>query len=618
MNLQMVRRLPLYVDAARRLGPGWVAFRLRYAAELKSGVHVRRSPLGEWPVSAPTSWRPTPIVDADGLSAWLLENYCRDQRQELAGLVSDLRERRFGVFGTKVQMEDWHHDPFAGVRYPRETHWSQVSEFPDADLKRIWEPSRFGWAFDLVRAHVVVPECGAGELFWELFDEWREQNPPNEGVNWQCGQEASLRLMAVTCAAQAMPEILNDMRMGQLQQFAEVTANRVASNIAYARSQKNNHHISEAVGLLTASYLHPDGGGEQWHKLGQRHLKEVAETLIFQDGGSSQYSTNYHRVFVQNLTWAKMLSLRTGGTLLAEVSDALERSALFLSALVEPISGSGPFFGPDDGARVLPLDRVPHRDLAHDAHIASAVAGCECGCGLGGGAASTEGLAWLGMALPSPTKTDMSEPWVKSFADIGLHLLVHGSTRVYVRCGSYEFRPAHEDQLHCDIWIDGRNVASDSGTQSYKPASGEPGPLSGVAAHNSPHIEGEPQMPTVGRFLKARWPSGSIVRLVASEDSVSGVFTVHTDGSHHFERTVEVSAEGVRVDDSCQSDSEFVTHWSAPCGVTEVRGSKVKTYERTGFRSDAYGRFDEVPVLICQASQQISVFWANEREYRQQ
>lgn len=588
----------------RRLGPGWLAFRLRYATERKTGLLRRRSPLQPWPAPLPATARPLPIVQSGALRQWLTTNLDGAGRDALSARVSALREHHFDVFGTQVTLASWHDDPRADVSYPAVAHWSDVEEFPGVDLKRVWEPSRFGWAFDLARAELALPDSGAGELFWELLDWWMQENPPNAGVNWACGQEASIRLMAVTAVAQAMAHTVTDDRATRLVTLAAVTGRRVAANIAYARSQRNNHHASEAVGLLTAGYWMGDAEGERLFRLGERHLVEVAEELIFPDGGSSQYSTNYHRVFVQDLVWASLLYQRMGRQLPHSVDDALRRAAGFLSALVEPISGWAPFFGPDDGARVLPLDQVPHRQLAHDSHLACAVAQVPCLCGIDANA-STEGLAWFGLTAPASATPRPHGPWAATFPDMGVHLLGRGTTRVYVRCGEYRFRPTQEDQLHCDIWVDGQNIATDAGTQSYTPAPGEPGALDRPWHHNTVTINGQPHMPKVSRFLWARWAVGSVHDWDPSIPSAA--FELRT-ASGTLRRRVRVGHRRVAFSDSAWPETGLQVYWNVLLGHLSNLNYDIsaRLHTTVSAQSAAYGDATLQPTVTLQATASVS------------
>jgi hypothetical protein len=51
------------------------------------------------------------------------------------------------------------------------------SQFTNSDIKFIWEPARFGWAYTLGRAyHLTQDETYAG-TFWKYFERFTDANP---------------------------------------------------------------------------------------------------------------------------------------------------------------------------------------------------------------------------------------------------------------------------------------------------------------------------------------------------------------------------------------------------------------------------------------------------------
>src|SRR6185312_2792000 len=101
------------------------------------------------------------------------------------------------------------------------------------------------WAFALTRAFARTGEAKYAEVFWRLFADWCTRNPPNRGPNWMCGQESTFRLMAVVFAAEGLG--VPPAQREQLARFVVATGRRIAANLDYALSQKNNHGVSECV-----------------------------------------------------------------------------------------------------------------------------------------------------------------------------------------------------------------------------------------------------------------------------------------------------------------------------------------------------------------------------------
>jgi len=95
-------------------------------------------------------------------------------------------------------------------------HWTAYEKNPQlfaplfslvSDIKFLWEPARFGWAFTLGRAYCVARPRRSiseeyAETFWKYFEQFAEGNPPYLGPHWMNGQEVAIRLTALVWAAQ--------------------------------------------------------------------------------------------------------------------------------------------------------------------------------------------------------------------------------------------------------------------------------------------------------------------------------------------------------------------------------------------------------------------------------
>src|SRR5215207_7043358 len=260
---------------------------------------------------------------------------------------------------------DWHKDPVTGIKLDSQKHWSELADDADVDIKFIWEASRFGMVYTLVRAYASTRDEKFAEAFWELIQSWAEANPPNMGPNWMDGQEAALRLMAWTFGFYAFMDSSSTTpeRIAQFTVMVAAHAERIFKNIDYAISTHSNHTISEAFGLWLAGLLFPElKDAEKHRRLGRRLLEQEAVAQIFPDGTYSMYSLNYHR-FVLNIY---LCMIRLGELNQSPASslivDSVESSVHFLSQLIDPKTGKMPVYGSNDGALVLPLNNCDFTD----------------------------------------------------------------------------------------------------------------------------------------------------------------------------------------------------------------------------------------------------------------
>lgn len=419
----------------------------------------------------------------------------------------------------------FNHDPLHGVDWPVGRHWTTYRQFDAAlaDLKCVWEPSRFAWAFALTRDHVRSQgRSQAARLFWQTLAEWDAQNPYGLTPQWICGQEGTFRLMAWLFAAlvtgrDAPPDTASLARLTELVWY---TGRHIDENILYARSQKNNHAISEAVGLWTIGLMFPElRSADAWRRRGRAVLGEEISRQLYADGSYVQHSLVYHRVMLDDLLWAVALG-RSAGEPVDELSEPLRRATDWLREMVDPKSGAAPNYGSNDGASVLPLSSCDYRDFRPTLQAAHfALQGERC---LAPGPWD-EKLVWLfgPEALESPVTLRARS---RSFAatDGGYYTLAGERSWGMCRVHTYRDRPGQADMLHFDLWFDGQNVLRDAGSYHYFAPQPWHGYFASTAAHNTIEIDGQDQMVRGPNFLWLRWTRAKLLECKHSADGQLG------------------------------------------------------------------------------------------------
>jgi hypothetical protein len=311
--------------------------------------------------------------------------------------------------------------------------------------------------------------------------------------------------------------------MQRLAQAVGEHAARITPTLVYARSQNNNHLLTEAAGLFTAGVFlpgHPSAPG--WRKLGWRWLHWGLQAQIAADGAYIQNSANYHRLMLQAALWGcRVAGIQNISFPLATL-ERLSEATRWLIKLVDPPSGQAPNLGPNDGAYILPLTVCPFSDYRPLLQAASQV--------FLGNRPYPQGPwdemeLWLQTAAGNrPPNSDEKQ---RSAAGGPLvhhrtpHILrsLSGDSWAYLRVARYAARPGHADQLHLDLWWRGLNVAQDAGTYLYNGSPPWENALSSTFVHNTIAIDGREQMTRAGRFLWLDWAQGQIVSGEAAEDS---------------------------------------------------------------------------------------------------
>ncbi len=412
----------------------------------------------------------------------------------------------FGWFKkTGTEPPKWHQNPFnlqfsAGIK----KQWYEIADFDSqiGDIKTIWEASRFDWVLGFSQAAAL----GNQDLLIKLnqwLKDWCQYNPPYRGVNWKCGQEASIRVMHLCMAASILEQ--QQTPSDALVQLIKIHLKRIAATIGYAVAQDNNHGTSEAAALfIGGSFLlaSDDENAISYQKIGRKWLENRAQHLIAEDGTFSQYSTNYHRVMLDTYSmveyWRNLLNLpRFSKKLYCKLALASH----WLFQMTQIATGDVPNLGANDGARLLPLTATDYRDFRPSVQLATVLFQQKCAYADSGDWDLP--LYWLKLKKPTESIATATSVF---FAQGGYALLRHKKIFVLFNLPQFKFRPSQADALHIDLWCDGENILRDAGTYSYNPMDKAfTHYFSAVEAHNTVQFDQHNQMPRLGRFLFASW-----------------------------------------------------------------------------------------------------------------
>ncbi len=589
------------IELIRRLGPGWVLFRGVYALRKKTGLLRRCFPtlqldsvnlldvVGDAVPTDPDKYRayrestesrfffpqgnpPDGAALRQVVSAAGVERAC--------AVANDYTRGRFLYYGKQVldlgQPVDWLVNPFTGGRHEARTHWCDYDTFSASagDIKDVWEPSRFACAFWLVRAFALTGEEKYPAAFWSLFDTWCEQNPANRGPNWKCGQEIALRTMAWCFALYGFwhSDATTTRHIVNMVKLLAIQADRIAANIGYAVSQKNNHAISEATGLLTVGLLFPElKHSAKWQAMGRQVLEREVCRQIYEDGSYVQHSMNYHRLMLHDCIWAIRLAELNDRPLSDELIDRVGRAAEFLFQMTDPDTGRVPNYGANDGALILPLNSCAYPDYRPVVQ--------SCWYLLHGEKAYPTGdwdedLPWLFGPQAMKKCVSARSRGSTAFATGGYYTLATKRTWGMVRCHQYRDRVGHADLLHLDLWADGTNLLRDCGSYRYF-APDEPvleAYFGSMKAHNTVEVDETPPFRYVSRFTALPWPTA---KLQCFETSPT---RIEWEGSHstyqrcfpglvHARRiVVDVALERWEITDKIEGSGShlLVLRWQLP------------------------------------------------------
>jgi glycosyltransferase involved in cell wall biosynthesis len=538
------------LDLFRAFPPQRAFLRLLYEAERRSGFFKTRCPasgLERWLPSSPdalfSSVRESQrffvaAVSEEWLSAYrdFLRRWQGDFEADAGRIMAGEQLYFFRKWAEFQGAGRWSRNPFSGQEVSHARHWSELGFYSPVygDLKIILEPSRFASAFALVRAYRYTGDEEYAECFWQLFEDWSRDNPPQAGPLWVCGQECSIRVFAWCFALYGLLSSphTTPARVQELAAQIHAHADRTAAGIIYASSQRNNHTLSEAAGLWTVGLTFPEfRHAKRWREEGKKALEAEAPRQIGEDGSFIQHSFNYHRLMLHDYIWALRLGEINQQRLSSEVYERVDRAVGFLYQYTDSTTGQVPNYGSNDGALVLPLNGCDYTDfrpvlqagyfLLHQDYLYPPGPWDEDLGWLFGvdamrrsrGAGRLEEKSPEVRASAADEKASATESGIlqasRSAQDTGYYVLRGKASQAMIRCARYKDRPGHADQLHLDLFWRGINVACDAGSYLYN---GEPpwgNGLAGTAVHNTVAVDGRDQMTRAGRFLWLDWAQGS-------------------------------------------------------------------------------------------------------------
>lgn len=439
---------------------------------------------------------------------------------------------------------DWLTNPQTGFRYDKNKHWSEIETLdPRAgDIKYVWEKSRFCYLYDLIRYDYHFKEDQAEFVFSEIIS-WIENNPVNRGPNFTCSQELSIRMLNWIFALYYYrnSEYLSEEIFIKILHSIYSQTRHVSSHINFSLyTVRNNHAITEALLLYTVGILFPFfNESNKWKGKGKKFLEQEGLYQIYEDGSYLQYSFNYQRIVLQLYTWAFYLAKANNERFTATLEKRVEKALDFLYEMQDEETGMLPNYGANDGALFFQLNSAHFRDfrpqlnalyyflnersLYKDPEIA-------------------EDCFWFTGSKTSPSFSSIKRK-TSAFGIGGYYTLRERNTFSFIRCGKHKDRPSQADNLHLDIWVEGKNILRDAGSYKYNASPEEIKFFMGTASHNTVMLGGLDQMLKGGRFLWYYWTQAIEAEIIEMKDYQ--LFSGKIKAFHHsgnpvtHERTVK-------------------------------------------------------------------------------
>ncbi|HKS27222.1 MAG TPA: alginate lyase family protein, partial [Pyrinomonadaceae bacterium] len=427
-----------------------------------------------------------------------------------------ITEGRFDLLGFEGlnfgQPPDWHLEPVSGKRAPLE-HWSRIDYLsPEVagDKKITWELNRHQYFSTLGRAYWLTGEELYAETFARHLSSWMDENPPKLGINWASSLEVSFRAISWLWALHFFKDskhLTTELFLRALK-FLYLHARHLETYLSTYFSP-NTHLTGEALGLFYLGTLLPEfREAERWRSTGRRILFEELDRHVRADGVYFEQSSYYHRYTTDFYAHLFILSRANGQEVEQKVEEKLKALLNHLMYLTRP-DGTTPFFGDDDGGRLVMLDERGASDFR--AALSTGAALFARGDYKFVANEAAEETLWLlgAEGVEAFDKVSAQRPAYESraFSDGGYYVMRDGwerdSSYLLIDCGPHgglSFGHAHADALSIDVAVRGQKLLVDPGTYTYTGSAEMRDLFRSTAAHNTLTVDGESQSVPGGAF----------------------------------------------------------------------------------------------------------------------
>ncbi len=517
---------------------------------------------------------------------------------------------------------EWLTHPKTGFTYHSNQHWTTISDWTAeaGDIKYIWEKSRFTFLYTLIRYdHHFGVDCSE-KVFAEIQD-WIRHNPINQGPNYVCSQEISLRLLNWLFALMYYRQspALNEERFSHIMQSIYWQIRHVWDHINYSRKiVRNNHALTETLTLYIMGIFFPFfPEARRWKENGKRWFEKEVEFQIYDDGTFIQHSHNYHRVLIQLLSWAFYLN-KTQDPF---KPDTFRKGRLALDYITHCIRGKGgqvPNYGPNDGALFFPLNNRPFSDYRPQINALHFFFDQKP---YFSDPTLLEDCTWYQSSDILHDRQFKGEENVgeenvgfRSFSKGGIYTMTDDASFTFIKCSTPRHRPHQADNLHLDIWVDGLNIFRDAGTFLYNIDTETAAYFKGTRAHNTVTLDNQDQMQRGPRFLWFNWPE--VVEATCVEQDDQYIFDATMKAFEHLRknivhqrRVIKLKNQPVwQIEDSLFHDLDLpMKQWWHPHPehantliITSVDefGKEINHQMEDGYFSGTYGSRSQVPVIV--------------------
>ena len=428
----------------------------------------------------------------------------------------------------------WRRDPLGTKDWGLDYH-ANVVVYPDdkADIRVLWELSRFGHALTLACAFAVKSDERYAEAFFSQVHAWVEQNPYGRGANWNCAMETALRAMNLLAAFDILrlSAACTEERLAMMLKLFDQHGRFTLDNNEFSYLATSNHYLSDVVGLFWIGTMLPElEQAGKWREFGLSEMIREMDVQILPDGADFEASTGYHSFVTQMLLFTFILAKKSGTDLPGTWGQKLRSMLRYIRGITRP-DGRTPLIGDADGSQVAPIVKRDSDDTAYLLAIGTVMFDEPRSRGAGD---PTPEMLWLlgGEAVEKYNSLAVDEAATSlAFPNAGAYVMRHEDLYLHLNTndagvngrGSH----AHNDALSIEVAALGRPFLVDPGSYVYNLDREARGRFRSTFYHSTVSVDGAEQntmrddMPFIlgneSRPVVREWQTGEDRDVVSAE-----------------------------------------------------------------------------------------------------
>lgn len=295
-----------------------------------------------------------------------LLNYA-EQAEETIEYANKYLNHEFDFLGRQIKFDnkvDYHYG--FEQTLSQNIYFSDVNCFiPDWDIKITWELNRQQHLPILGKAYFITNDEKYAKEVCDQIEQWIEQNPYLQGVNWVEGIEAAVRMYSWIFAYHFIIDsksLTPEVNL-KILKYIYLHGEFIRTFLSDKWIINGNHLLAELSGLLLIGITFPEfKKSKEWVSFALKKLESELDTQVFNDGVIWEHSTGYQKFVTEMVIYPVILFNKNGYKIPEGILSKLEKMLYFLDSIAMS-NGKIPLIGDEDQGFMLKLNFSEYDDV---------------------------------------------------------------------------------------------------------------------------------------------------------------------------------------------------------------------------------------------------------------